>query len=396
MKKVLFLGGSAAQLPAIQYARSAGHRVITADYLPDNPGHALAHEYHNISTIDKQAILELATSLLIDGIVAYASEPAAPTAAFVAEKLGLPTNPYETVDILTSKDRYRAFLAQHGFICPSHRACRSPQEARSCVGTLALPVVVKPVDSSGSRGVTVVHDWGDMETAYAHALSFSRTKRVIVEEFVGRMGEQIIGEGFVWRGELIVSCFGKHRFDPRINGLVPVGGDFPFGDEDTRRSLRQELQRLITTVGLKMGPMNLEFRLGPDGEVYLMEVTPRNGGNMLPQLVTHATGFDMVKNTVDVALGVGCDQPEAREMRGFYSYCVLHSVCDGTLRELTLPPCLRAKIVEEKIWTKPGQRVVRFTGASNSIGVLILRFESAEEMGEIMDALSEHVGVTLE
>jgi biotin carboxylase len=392
---VLFLGGSAAQMPAISYAREAGYYVITADYLPQNPGHALAHEYHNVSTIDKEGILKLAASLEIDGIVAYASEPAAPTAAFVAERLGLPTNPYATVDILTSKDRYRAFLAQQGFACPRHTVCRSLDEARPSAHELTLPVVIKPVDSSGSRGVSVLRDWGELEPAFATALSFSRAKRVILEEFIGRMGEQIIGEGFVWNGELILSCFGKHRFDPGINGLVPIGGDFPFGEEDTRRRLCRELQRLITAVGLQMGPMNLELRLGTNGEVYLMEVTPRNGGNLIPQLVTHATGFDMVKNAVDVALGCACDRPSADETAGFHSYCVLHSTSDGILDKLAFSPRLRAKIIEEKIWIKPGARVAKFTGAPCSIGVLILRFDSAQEMEEIMDAITEHVGVTV-
>lgn len=396
MKKILFLGGSSTQMPAIQYAREAGYYVVTADYLPENPGHALAHEYHNISTIDKEAILELAGSIGIDGIVAYASEPAAPTAAFVSERLGLPTNPYETVNTLTLKDRYRAFLAQHGFYCPRHRACLTLEEACSCADVLQLPVVVKPVDSSGSRGVTVLHSWNEIEPAYMHALSFSRAKRIIVEEFVGRMGEQIIGEGFVWKGQLLVSCFGKHRFDHRLNGLVPIGGDFPCGDETMRQSLRTELQELITRVGLKMGPMNLEFRIGPSGEVYLMEVTPRNGGNMIPQLVMHATGFDMVRNTVDTALGFECEPPDTPDMNGYYSYCVLHSISDGTLRELTFSPLLRARIVEEKVWAKPGERVAAFTGAPCSMGVLILRFESAEEMTEIMDAIAEHIGVVVD
>jgi biotin carboxylase len=300
------------------------------------------------------------------------------------------------VDILTTKDRYRAFLSQYGFSCPLYKACLDLQEARSCADTLQLPIVVKPVDSSGSRGVTVVRNWNEIETAYAHALSFSRAKRIIVEEFVGQMGEQIIGEGFAWNGELILSCFGKHRFNHRINGLVPIGGDFPFGDEGMRRSLRQELQRLITEVGLNMGPMNLEFRFGRGGEVYLMEVTPRNGGNMIPQLVMHATGFDMVKNTVDIAIGFECEQPDTPEMKGHYSYYVLHSICDGILRELTFSRRLRTKIVEEKIWTKPGGRVAAFTGAPCSIGVLILKFESADEMAEIMDTISEHVEIIVE
>ena len=104
MKKLLMLGGSLYQTYAIKEAKQLGYYVITADYLPSNPGHQFADEYHNISTTDKDAVLRLATELKVDGVVAYASDPAAPTAAYVCEKLGLPTSPYKSVEILSNKD----------------------------------------------------------------------------------------------------------------------------------------------------------------------------------------------------------------------------------------------------------------------------------------------------
>ena len=110
MKRVLMLGGSLYQTYAIKEAVRLGYYVITCDYLPDNPGHQYAHEYHNVSTTDKEAVLELAKKLKVDGIVAYASDPAAPTAAYVSEKLGLPTSPYKSVEILSKKHLFRQNL----------------------------------------------------------------------------------------------------------------------------------------------------------------------------------------------------------------------------------------------------------------------------------------------
>ena len=121
-KRILFLGGSKFQLPPIKYAKSQGHYVITCDYLPDNPGHAFADEYHNVSTTDLKAVLELAKRLKIDGVVAYASDPAAPTCAYVGNKLGLPSNPYESVLTLARKDLFRAFLDKHNFHTPFREA----------------------------------------------------------------------------------------------------------------------------------------------------------------------------------------------------------------------------------------------------------------------------------
>ena len=110
MKRVLMLGGSLYQTYAIKEAVRLGYYVITCDYLPGNPGHQFAHEYHNVSTTDKEAVLALARELKVDGVVAYASDPAAPTAAYVCEQLGLPTSPYKSVEILSNKDLFRDFL----------------------------------------------------------------------------------------------------------------------------------------------------------------------------------------------------------------------------------------------------------------------------------------------
>ena len=106
MKKVLMLGGSLYQVYAIKEAVKMGYYVITCDYLPNNPGHQYAHEYYNVSTTDKEAVYELAKRLQVDGVVAYASDPAAPTAAYVCEKLGLPTSPYNSVEILSILREY--------------------------------------------------------------------------------------------------------------------------------------------------------------------------------------------------------------------------------------------------------------------------------------------------
>ena len=108
-KKILFLGGAYPQIPIIKEAKNRGWYTITCDYLPNNPGHKLADEYHNISTTDFEGILNLAKKIKPDFVVAYASDPAAPTAAYVSEKLGLPGNSFQSVQVLAEKDLFRSF-----------------------------------------------------------------------------------------------------------------------------------------------------------------------------------------------------------------------------------------------------------------------------------------------
>ena len=115
--------------------------------MPDNPGQHFAREFYCVSTTDKEAVLEIAKKEDIDGIVAYASDPAAPTAAYVAEKLGLPTNPYKSVEILAYKDKFREFLKDNGFNCPIAKNFSSVESAFNEISRFNFPVMVKPIDS---------------------------------------------------------------------------------------------------------------------------------------------------------------------------------------------------------------------------------------------------------
>ena len=130
MKKILLLGGSTQQIPVIEYANSQGYYTVLCDYLSDNPGQDYAKKFYCVSTTDKDAILEVAKNEKVDGVVAYASDPAAPTAAYVAEKLGLPTNPYKSVEILAFKDKFREYLRENNFNYPKAKGFSSLENAK--------------------------------------------------------------------------------------------------------------------------------------------------------------------------------------------------------------------------------------------------------------------------
>ncbi|MDW7658165.1 MAG: hypothetical protein SCM11_13435, partial [Bacillota bacterium] len=149
------LGGAFAQIPAIQYAKAAGYHVLTCDYLPDNPGHQYADQSFNVSTTNKEEVLCLAREMEIDGIVAYASDPSAPAAAYVCDALRLPGASYRAVQNLAEKDLFRAFLRDNGFTYPAFHSLKSEADVDK-LENLDYPVYVKPVDSSGSKGITRV------------------------------------------------------------------------------------------------------------------------------------------------------------------------------------------------------------------------------------------------
>ena len=158
-RSILLLGGSKQQVVAIEAAKRLGYRTVLCDYLPDNPGQFSADVFYQESTTDREKMLEIARHERVDGVLAYSSDPAAPTAAYVAEKLGLPTNPLKAVETLSVKHLFREHLHKAGLPCPLSRAVpadSSPAELIELARHMSLPGVLKPTDSSGSKGVSVI------------------------------------------------------------------------------------------------------------------------------------------------------------------------------------------------------------------------------------------------
>ena len=185
MKKILLLGGSRYLLPVIKSAHELGLYVITCDYLPDNIAHKYSDEYVNVSIIDKEAVLEVAKKLEIDGIMSFATDPGVVTAAYVAEKLGLPYGgSYESVSILQDKGRFRSFLTEHNFNVPHAKSYKNLEDALRDTDFFTWPVIVKPVDSAGSKGVTRVDDKNELRKAIEYALDFSHCDQFIIEDFI--------------------------------------------------------------------------------------------------------------------------------------------------------------------------------------------------------------------
>ncbi len=395
-KKILLLGGSAQQVVAIDTAKRLGYETILCDYLTDNPGQYHADRFYLISTTDKEAILQVAKQENIDGILAYASDPAAPTAAYVAEQMGLPSNPYESVEILCNKDRFRRFLKAEGFATPTANGYTSVEEALLDTDRFRLPVIVKPVDSSGSKGATVLHSWDAFRQALEFAFSFSRGKRVIVEEFIEKKHPYLIGgDLFVVNGKIslwgLLNC---HR-DARVNPLVPVGKSYPLLLESQDvRLVHETLQRLVDRLQIRNGAMNIEAVIDKTNRVWLIDVGPRNGGNMIPDLLGMIFRVDLVELTVRASMG----EPIALQPRNdicFYATCNLHSTCNGVFERVSISPELEQNVVRQCIYKKSGDPVEYFDNASKALGILFLKFESKTEQRQKLESINDLIQICL-
>lgn len=394
-KKLLLLGGSVYLLPAIEAAHEMGAHVITCDYLPDNVAHPYADEYYNVSIVEKEAVLELARALQIDGVMSFATDPGVTTAAYVAEQLGLPScGSYEAVSILQNKGRFRAFLRDNGFRVPLARSYADAETALSDLNDFRWPLIVKPTDGAGSKGVSRVDRAEDMEAAIRGALRCSIRKEFIVEEFIEAQGFSSDSDCFSVDGELRFVSFSDQHFDRNAdNPFTPCGYAWPCTmGEAQQAELRAELQRLIRLLGLGTSLYNIETRVGPDGAPYIMEVSPRGGGNCISECLRYAAGTDLITAAVRAAVGLPVETPP-NPIDGYWGELILHANRSGAFEGVDVSDDLKQNLIRLKPWVEAGAPVSAFTGANMAIGTALFRFEMRAELDRLMEEPDRFVSV---
>lgn len=397
-KKLMLLGGLRYLLPVIEAAHRHGIYVITVDYLPDNIAHRYSDEYHNLSIIDKDAVLALAQELQIDGIMSFAVDPGVVSAAYVAEKMGLPFQcSYESACVLQDKSKFRKFLADNGFNVPNACGYSENDDALKELDYFNWPVIVKPVDSAGSKGVTRVDDPADLPAAIAHALECSPSRHYIIEDFLEKAGFSSDTDSFSVDGDLVFCTFNNQYFDNDAeNEYTPAAYSWPSSmSQDLQNELRSELQRLLTLLDMKTGLYNIETRLCTNGKAYIMEVSPRAGGNRLAEMLKYVTGEDIIERATLAAVREPF-QPISRgadKTRQHIVEIILHANQPGHFSQLEISPELKSVMVEEDLWVKSGTKVETFTGANMAIGTLAFKANSQDDVARIINLAKQQVKV---
>ena len=388
MKKLMLLGGLRYLLPVIEAAHQQGYYVITCDYLPHNIAHKYSDEYVDVSIVDKEAVLKVAREKKIDGIMSFAVDPGVITASYVQNEMGLPSSgPYESVCILQNKDRFRAFLTEHGFNVPKAKGFGSMNEALAAKDWYPWPVIVKPTDSAGSKGVSRVDRFEDLKPALEEAFEHSISGRVIVEEFIEKQGCSSDSDSFSLDGGLVFTSFSAQRFDrDATNEYVPAAYSWPSTFTDDQEAyLKSELQRLLTLLHMQTSVYNIETRIGTNGKPYIMEVSPRGGGNRLAEMARIGTGVDIITACVRAAVGDSVPTIKQKTFDGHWAEVILHSEKTGKFKQLNISPEVVPYIKQTDLWVKPGNTVNTFRGANDAIGTLVLRFDSDIELGHAMN-----------
>ena len=386
-KKLMLLGGIRYLLPVIRAAHEQGYHVITADYLPDNIAHAYSDEYVNVSIIDKEAVLQAAIEHNIDGIMSFGVDPGVVSASYVQEKMGLPSfGPFESIVILQNKDLFRTFLKENGFNVPWAFSFSCIEEALASKPQFSYPLIVKPTDSAGSKGCTRVDAEDRLPEALECAMKNSISGRIIIEEFIDKKGCSSDTDSYAENGKLKFVSFSAQRFDAgAANPYTPAAYSWPSTFTEAEEDyLKSEIQRLITLLRLNTAVFNIETRVGTNGKPYIMELTPRGGGNRLCEMLRYATGADMITAITRAAVGDDPSSIEQKPYDGCWAEIILHADRGGVFEKLDISEEMLRYVIEEDLWVKAGDTVEAFSGANNAIGTLVLKFDSGKHMEEAL------------
>jgi biotin carboxylase len=302
-KTLLVLGASLYQEPAIVRARALGYRVLSTDNVPDNPGHRLAERSFGIDTTDRDAILALARRERIDGILAPCTDVGVPTAAHVAQALGLPGPALAGAEIAANKIRFREFQRQNGEPHPEFFLASGTSDWRGGAW------IVKPEASSGSKGVFIVKSADELRLRLPQALQFSRSGRAIVERRIE--GHQGTCEGILEDGRIATHWL-LDRQTAAPPHVATHGHHVPSVlDARTQAAVLERIAAVWQKLGVRDGLFDCDFVVGKDA-VYVLELSPRLGGNSIAGLLKLAADFDALEYIVRFACGDAPAPPAQR------------------------------------------------------------------------------------
>ena len=388
----MIIGASVLQLPGILKAKEMGLYVGVADYNPKAIGIQYADEFFNASTMDEEAVLAAALQFKPDGIMTLATDMPMRGVAKVAEKLGLPGISYETAVKATDKvEMIKAFKA-HDVASPWFFTVDNVDELKALESQLSYPCIMKPTDNAGSHGVVLAKCFDDLLKEYEYSRESARHGKVIIEEYL--KGEEVSVEVMVVNGVVHILQI-TDKLTTGAPHFVEMGHSQPSRHPlETQKVIKELATKACKSVGINQGPAHVEMMVTERGPV-MIELGARMGGdNITTALVPMSTGIDMVKATIDVALG---NQPDIEPS--------LH--CASAIRYIAAPEGVITSIngveeakqlpgVKEVIMTKAvGEMSTPIHCSNDRIGSVIVQAATAEEAVRICEKALKQITIEI-
>ncbi len=301
MKKLLIIGASILQLPAIKKAKEMGFYVAVADYDPNAVGIEYADEYFNVSTIDIEGVAEVAAKFKPDGIMTLATDMPMRSIAAATKTCGLPGISMDTAIKSTDKGEMIKAFRENGVEHPWFYILKTKEDLETVVDNLTFPCISKPTDNSGSRGVMLINSIEELKAAVEYSSSCGRGGSVIVEEYLS--GSEVSVEIIVLDGIVNVLQV-TDKITTGAPHFVETGhtqpSRLPQRDVDAIKDLAS---RAVKAVGIENGPAHVEIMLTKNGP-RMIELGARMGGDCITtHLVPLSTGVDMIKAVIQLSCG---------------------------------------------------------------------------------------------
>lgn len=376
MKKILILGASILQLPAIKKAKELGYYAIVADFNPDAIGVHYADEFHNVSTIDVEGICNLAETIQPDGIMTLATDMPMRSLAAATTNLGLPGISYETAVMATDKGEMIKAFERHSVEHPWYYIIEDESQLHSYLQQISYPCIIKPTDNAGNRGVCYIANETQLLKEYKYSHDNSHSGHVIIEEFM--VGPEVSVEIIVYKGEVhVLSVTDKLTLGKPF--FVEVGHAEP-SQLPTRDiiAIKDLATRAVQAVGIDNSPAHVEIILTKEGPK-MVELGARMGGGCITtHLVPLSTGIDMIKAVMDISMG---KEPELSSK--FCKGSALRHIIgvEGIIDSITGIDEARSLpgVCEVTLLKKVGDDVHYFKNGSDRIGYVIAQGENTEE-----------------
>lgn len=307
MKTLLMLGGGFLQCFVIKKAKQLGYRVLVLDADPNAMGFKLADDYAVINIVDEEACLEYALKNKVDGVLTAATDFSVLTMSRIAQEMGLPGINYAAAKRIKNKAAVRKCLFDAKADDTGYSfEINSLEEASRILPQVKFPVMMKPCDGSGSRGASRVDGAEDFEKACQFAMEGSITHRAVAEPFVE--GKEYGVESFVDNGEIhILGVMQKDMTLPPY--YAELGHAIPSGlPIEIEEKIKTCVQKALVALGVNHGSVNMDLLLSESGDVHIVDVGARMGGNLIgSHIIPIGTGFDYMGNMIRAAVGDATD-----------------------------------------------------------------------------------------
>jgi biotin carboxylase len=393
MKKLLVIGASILQLPAIKLAKELGYYVGVIDYDPKAIGIPYADEYFNVSTIDAEGVTACAKSFAPDGIMTLATDMPMRSIAKASSALGLPGISFDTAVKSTDKGEMIKAFEAHSVEHPWYFILSSPEELDGILDKISFPCISKPTDNSGSRGVMLVQSESELREAVAYSSKNGRGGSVIVEEYL--KGPEVSVEIITLHGIPHVLNV-TDKLTTGAPHFVEMGHSQPSAlAPETVEQIKDLACRAVKAVGIENGPAHVEI-MSTDKGPRMVELGARMGGDCITtHLVPLSTGINMIEATIRIACG---EQPDIERKFEKGSAIRYFNPAPGVIKEIVgVEDALKIEGVKEISFVKKeGDSIGTIGSSTDRAGFVIAQGKTAKEAIAICERVCQTVKIKTE